>query len=221
MASLQTFFRAVVMLATLGLIAKAWYHFGLSVEELKAIGSSVVEVAEKEWNNYWQAPAADALANDPRLPPTASAPAPFLPTDGPMQPIPRDSEHSTTTPGTVQLVGGVPAEIVPLAPANPSTPWPPGASPEPTRLPADPATLSPLPQDTRLPALVERLTRLGARDQELAAWGSGGELTRFSCSVPWANSPAYSRHFEAVAATPLAAVEQVAAEIEAWRSGQR
>jgi hypothetical protein len=221
MASLQTFFRTVVMLATLGLIAKAWYHFGLNVEELKAIGSSVVEVAEKEWNNYWQAPAVDALAIDPRVPPTANAPAPFEPMGGPMQPIPRQAEPAAApSPGVVQLAGGVPAEIVPLAPASPSAPWTPGGLPEPTRLPPNPSTLSPQPQDARLSALVERLTQLGVRDQSLAAWGRGGELTRFSCSVPWANSPAYSRHFEAVAATPLAAVEQVAAEIEAWRSGQ-
>jgi len=222
MASLQTFFRTVVMLATLGLIAKAWYHFGLSVEELKAISSSVVEVAEKEWNNYWQTPTVDALANDPRLPPTASAPAPFTPLGGPMQPISRDAEPAAApAPGMVQLAGGVPAEIVPLAPANLSSPWTPGGLPESTRLSADSAAQPPQPQDARLPALVERLTQLGARDQELVAWGRGGELTRFSCSVPWANSPAYSRHFEAVAATPLAAVEQAAAEIEAWRSGQK
>jgi hypothetical protein len=31
----------------------------------------------------------------------------------------------------------------------------------------------------------------------------------------------FSRHFEAVAATPLSAVDQVAAEIDAWQRGQR
>jgi hypothetical protein len=221
MASLQTFFRTVVMLATLGLIAKAWYHYGLSVEELKAIGSSAIEVAEREWNNYWQTPATDALATDPRLPPTANAPAPFLPQGTTMQPMPRAAAPSTTAaPGIVQLAGGVPAEIVPLA-TNPSTPWTPGGLPEPTRLPPDPTAPSPQEQDTRLPAQLEHLRQLGVRDQQLTPWGSGGELTRFSCSVPWANSPAYSRHFEAVAATPLAAVEQVTSEIDAWRGGQR
>jgi len=44
---------------------------------------------------------------------------------------------------------------------------------------------------------------------------------RFSCDAPWANSPSFSRHFEAVAASPEAAVEQVAAEIQAWQRGQR
>jgi hypothetical protein len=87
------------------------------------------------------------------------------------------------------------------------------------RLPSDNASRAPQ-QDTQLPALLEQLTKLGVRDQVLAPWGSRGELMRFSCNVPWANSPAYSRHFEAVAATPLAAVARVAAEIEAWRSGQ-
>jgi len=222
MASLQTFFRMVVMLAVLGMLAKAWYHFGLSIEEVKSIGSSVVEVAEREWNNYWQRPAADVLADDPRLPPTASVPAPFQPMGGPMQPISRDAQPTATpAPGMVELAGGVPAEMVPLAPADPSTPWTPGASPAPTRLPPDPNAPSPQPQDTRIPALLGHLTQLGARDQELTPWGRGGDLARFSCSVPWANSPAYSRHFEAVAATPLAAVQQVAEEIEAWRGGQK
>jgi hypothetical protein len=221
MASLQTFFRTIVMLATLGIVAKAWYLYGPSVDEMKSIGARVTVVAQEAWTNYWQKPASNPLANDPRVPPTASVPAPFLPTGTPMQPIPHGSQHSIP-PGvaTVQLAGGVPAEIVPLAPSGPSTPWPPGTPPEPTRLPAD-TTAPPQQQDTRLPAMLERLTKLGVRDQELAAWGSGGELMRFSCNVPWANSPAYSRHFEAVAATPLAAVEQVSAEIAAWQSGQR
>ncbi len=154
MASLQTFFRTVVMLATLGLIAKAWYHYGLSVEELKAIGCSAVEVAEKEWNNYWQTPATKALANDPRLPPTANAPAPFLPQGAPMQPIPRDAAPSApSAPGLVQLAGGVSAEIVPLAPANPSTPRTPGALPEPMQLSPDPTAPSPQPQDTSAPSI--------------------------------------------------------------------
>ena len=76
-------------------------------------------------------------------------------------------------------------------------------------------------ENTQLTAALEKLTQWGVRDQELKPWGSGGELMRFSCSAPWANSPSYTQHFEAVAATPLAAVEQVAFEIEAWQRGQR
>lgn len=212
MASFQTFFRTVVMLATLGLIAKVWYHYGLSIDEMKSIGARVSEVAEEEWTKYWQKPADSSLADDPRLPAMGGPPAPFVPAGTPVQPMPHEPNHANATgSGMVQLAGGMPAEIVPLAPAGPSTAWPASAKPEPTRL----------PPDTPLPALLEQLTKLGVRDQELTQWGSRGELVRFSCNVPWVNSPAYSRHFEAVAATPLAAVEQVAAEIEAWRGGQQ
>ena len=42
------------MLATLGLMAKVWYHYGLSLDELKDIGSRVSEVAQEEWPKYWQ-----------------------------------------------------------------------------------------------------------------------------------------------------------------------
>jgi hypothetical protein len=219
MASFQTFFRTVVMLATLGIVAKVWYLHGPNVDEMKAIGSRVAEVAQEAWTNYWQAPPGDALADDPRLPRIGGAPAPFVPPGSAIEPMPHDPNHTPITgANTVQLAGGIPAEIVPVAPSGPSTPWPPGATPEPTRLPADPAAST---DETRLTAKLEQLMQWGVRDQELAPWGSRGELIRFRCNVPWANSPAYSRHFEAVAATPLAAVEQVTAEIEAWRSGQR
>jgi hypothetical protein len=221
MATFQTFFRTVVMVATLGLVAKVWYHYGLTVDEMKTISGRAVEVAEEAWTDYWREPSANSLADDPRLPAMGGAPAPFVPTATPMQPMPHEPNHATAAgPGMVQLAGGMPAEIVAVPLSRPSTVWPPSATPEPTRLPPD--SKSPVPQqDTRLPVMLEQLTKLGVRDQELGPWGSRGELMRFSCNVPWANSPAYGRHFEAVAATPLAAVEQVAAEIEAWRSGQR
>ena len=223
MASFQTFFRTVVMLATLGIVAKVWYLHGPSVDEMKAIGSRVAEVAQEAWTNYWQQPSGDGLADDPRLPHVGGAPAPFVPSGSAIQPMPHDPNQTPMAgDSTVQLAGGIPAEIVPVAPSGPSTPWPPGAAPEPTRLPADPTAATNETQlASQLATLLEQLVQWGVRDQELAPWGSRGELVRFRCNVPWANSPAYSRHFEAVAATPLAAVEQVTAEIEAWRSGQR
>ena len=38
MSSLQTFFRTVVMLATLGIVAKIWFLYGPSVGEMQTIG---------------------------------------------------------------------------------------------------------------------------------------------------------------------------------------
>jgi hypothetical protein len=222
MASLQTFFRTVVMLAALGFIAKMWYHHGPDLDEMKSIGARVSEVVSQEWKEYWQPHPGEALTSDPRLPNLSGAPAPFVPPAG-TQPIPSapqlvptDANHS---PGNVQLAGGVPAEIVPI----PSNAWPPGTAPDPTRLPPDANAGAPTPvpqENPRLTSLLEHLTSLGVRDQQLTPWGSNG-LTRFTCEAPWANSPSFSRHFEAVAATPEAAVEQVAADIAAWQRAAR
>jgi hypothetical protein len=221
MASFQTFFRTVIMLATLGIVAKVWYLYGPSVDEMKAIGTRVAEVSSQAWTEYWQKPADGALADDPRVPTVGAVPAPFDPQGTLIEPMPHSPNYAADPRGTgaVQLAGGMPAEIVPVSPAGPSTAWP----PQPTRLPPnDQAPMAPTaPADARLSTLLERLAQLGVRDQELSSWGSRGELMRFSCNMPWANSPAYSRHFEAVASTPVAAVEQVAAEIAAWQNGQR
>lgn len=225
MASFQTFFRTVVMLAVLGFIAKGWYHYGPNIDEMKSIGARVSEVVSQEWNDYWQKPPDQSLADDPRIPNLSTAPAPFVPMGAPGEPMPRgiNQGSGTATEGGVQLAGGMPAEIAPVAPAGPtvgpSTAWPPTSPPEPTRLPPDNTTVE--SSDARFNATLERLTRLGMRDQQLAAWGNRGELMRFSCNIPWANSPAFSRHFEAVAASPVEAVEQVAAEVEAWQRGGR
>ena len=204
------------------MLAKAWYLYGPTVGEMQTIGARVAEVAEEAWTEYWQIAGQQFVAGER----SASAdgrrpPAPFVPPGAPMQPIPVAPGPATnrSTTGPVQLAGGVPAEIVPVAPLSPSSPWPPSPAEQHGCRARTGARRAPT-QDPRLSAMLERLTQLGVRDQELAPWGSGGELVRFSCSVPWANSPGYSRHFEAVAATPVAAVEQVAAEIDAWR-GQR
>ena len=188
---------------------------------MKTIGARVAEVTSEAWTDYWQKPTDSSLADDPRVPNIGTVPAPFVPPGAPAQPMPHGPSHTAGPPhaGTVQLAGGMPAEMVPASPSGPSTAWPPSSPPEPTRLPPD-GSVAP-ESDPRLSAALERLAQLGMRDQELSAWGSRGELMRFSCTMPWANSPVFSRHFEAVAATPLAAVEQVATEIEAWQRGQR
>jgi hypothetical protein len=72
----------------------------------------------------------------------------------------------------------------------------------------------------RMPLLLARLEQLGAVDPQLAAWGSSGNLYRFCCRAALAGSPSYARHFEAVAAEPLAAVEQVVSKVETWRTEQ-
>lgn len=64
-----------------------------------------------------------------------------------------------------------------------------------------------------------RLEALGAVSWRLESWGSQG-LYRFSCAVSLAGQSRSTRYFEAVAARPELAIEQVVSEIEAFRAGQ-
>jgi len=190
MASIQTFFRTVVMLATLGLLAKLWYHHGPTVEELQVIGVRVLEIAQQAWADYWQSrDASSTLAGS-----APAAPAPFAPPSDALQLIhPAPSSTRSSTPSPVELAGAV---APPLVPETATT--------------TDPVQ-----------KLLDELAQSGVRDQQLQPWGTSGRLFRFACSAPWVRSPSFSRHFEAVAETPQAAVEQVAAEIRAWRGGQQ
>ena len=200
MSSFRTVFRTVVMLATLGLVGKAWYHYGPTLGELQAIGGRVVQVANEAWTNYWQSPEARLpLAADDQT--TLSAPpALFVPPTGPVEP----TRLPPATNSTAQIIGNRAAESAPPAGILSAAALPATGSAS-----ADP-----------LQTLRDRLTRLGAEDQQLAPWGSRGEWVRFQCSVPWGGSARYTRHFEAVAETPLAAVEQVVAEIEVWHGAR-
>jgi hypothetical protein len=208
-SSLQTFFRAVVMLATLGLLAKTWYHYGPNVTELQAIGGRVAEVATEAWANYWQAPASNAHAAADTPPP-----APFVPQpSGPLKPPPLATSLNPLPAdrGPVQL-----AENLAIAAAPTPT------RPVPNRLPSTKTlepVINPVP-DAELEAIRARLSQLGVVEQQLKPWGSQGEFVRFTCSATWTNLSHYTRHFEAIASTPLDAVKQVAAEIEAWRAAQ-
>jgi hypothetical protein len=214
MSSLQTFFRTVVMLATLGIVAKIWFLYGPSVGELQTIGVRVVELSKEAINNYWKSPSGNTLAGDPQA---AMQPAPFVPPSSPMQPIPLPPVLSPAT-GPVQLanstVTGAMPTAPPLAPAGPATNAgpPKSAQLEPMGIPN---------AGNRLVSDVERLADLGVRDQQVKPWGSGGALFRCTCEAPWTASPNYSRHFEAVATSAEAAVEQVTAQVVAWQNSQR
>ena len=84
---------------------------------------------------------------------------------------------------------------------------------------AAPAVNAPFPAaPERLPELLAHLQEIGGANPQLGAWGSSGELYRFSCRAQLPDSPLFVRHFEAVANEPLAAVEQVVANVEAWRA---
>jgi hypothetical protein len=121
----------------------------------------------------------------------------------------------------VQLVGSESLD------STPAWATPADAVAAPRLLPSQDVTPVPLPPTNDraraadpLATLQERIDGLGARDQQLTPWGSGGQFVRFTCSVPWNDTPNFTRQFEAVAETPLEAAQRVAAEIEAWRAAK-
>ncbi len=196
MPSFTTIYRAVVMVAAGVIVVKGWQAYGLTTDQVKAIAMRALEMAQTSLNNREQRAAASAtLAADPRVagPPLAAA-----------------EPHAMTEPpplyaGTDAATAGGVASLTPEKPAGGSL-----ASAEPS---------APVETD-RLPALLARLEKLGVADPHLAAWGSSGQLYRFCCRAALSNTPAHARHFEAVAAEPVAAVEQVVAKVEAWRMNQ-
>lgn len=218
MTSFQTFFRAVVMLATLGIVAKAWHLYGPSVDELGTIAQRAVQVADDLWAEYEQrGTAATSDVHDPRLGAPGIASAPRPPAAVPQQPV-LIAAAETRGPDFAQQA----VAVSPIAPSStPAALSSPPSSISPPQAIVEPAPVGPVPrQDDRLQAAAARLAQLGARDQELQPWGNDGRWYRFSCSATWVDAPNYSRHFEAVSADPAQAVEQVEAEIEAWRRTQ-
>lgn len=66
-----------------------------------------------------------------------------------------------------------------------------------------------------------RLRELGATQYRLETWGESGQLFRCSAAVALPGRRRASRHFDAVAAGPSQAIEQLLAQVEAWRAQQR
>lgn len=65
--------------------------------------------------------------------------------------------------------------------------------------------------------LLAELRRQGAAEYALEAWGARGELFRFHCAMPLAGRASQTQHFEAIAADPRAAVQEVCSETSSWR----
>ncbi len=197
MPSFQTIFRAVVMVGVAAVAVKGWHLYGPTNEQVKAVATQAIEMAQSAIQSRQQ-----ASANVPLDPRVAAPPA----------------SNANQSPSAIS---GAPV----LAPQNP-----PLTSTEAPKLlpesPSSPAAAILLPTATpagsdRMSELMSRLQQLGAADTNLAAWGSSGNLYRFSCRAPLANAPAMTQHFESVAAEPVVAVEQVIAKVEAWQVAQR
>jgi len=72
----------------------------------------------------------------------------------------------------------------------------------------------------RFEAVSRRLKELDVEYMRLEAADARGEQFHFHCHVPLGNETTYSRPFEALAADPVAAMERVLAEVEAWRAAR-
>ena len=212
MTTLQTFFRAVVMLATLGIVAKAWMLYGPSVEEMQSIGQRVVEVADELMSKYRQGGGAPpVLANDPRVQ-TMAPMAAAVPPQGVSQPQPillatAESERPEYAQPAVAITPMTGAPLVPPTRLIPVTAEQPPAAP-------------PASGDAQLEAASARLTQQGVGDYRVEPWGKDGRWYRCSCDAPWIVRAYYNRHFEAVAADPATAIDQVAAEVDTWHRTQ-
>jgi hypothetical protein len=156
-----------------------------------------MEMASATWNDVQPKEADPTARHDPRR---AASPV-ASPAASVVEPAPLFS----ATPSEVQ---GDRASVSAVAAVPPAA--------------ADVADAASLPAGVadRLPPLFSRLEALGVTDPQLAPWGLSGQMYRFCCRASWAGTPAFTRHFEAVAAEPLSAVEQVVAKVEAWRNIQ-
>lgn len=77
---------------------------------------------------------------------------------------------------------------------------------------ADSATATP----SEFASLLEQLRSLGAAEYRLQKWGQDGQLYRFRCEMPLAESTEVTRHFEAVGSDPVASIAQVVGEVALW-----
>lgn len=199
MSSLRTVFRAVVMIATGIVIVKGWGLYGPTNEQLKSLTASALEKAARAWNQPSQETAlAQPPASDPRilLPQQVTA-------DANAAPLASTESFSEAPP------------LVPLANSGPNTLSSNGDSIASTHEP-----LKDDPADA-VSDLLSQLQKIGGAEAQVAPWGSSGGLYRCCCRAKLGEESALARHFEAVAAEPAAAVEQVVAKVEAWRTEQQ
>jgi hypothetical protein len=197
MPTFKTLLRAAVMLVAAIVVVKGWQLYGPTTQQLKSWTARIAERVHV------------ALSDQPQLAPEAneagrsSSAVHSVPANLPPLAVP--------TPGRFESTEF--PEIPPIASDNATSTTPAASQPGPM---ADTGSID----ADRMPSLIARLERLGAVETQLAPWGSGGNLHRFSCKAALDGSQSYTRHFEAVAVEPLAAVEQVVSKLEAWRTEQ-
>jgi hypothetical protein len=207
MPSFTTVYRAAVMIAAGVIIVKGWQLYGPSAEQVKSFAVSAMDTAQSAWNKSRGQDADATNANDPRMttPPTAASPPAAPASSAPLNAAPSLALGNTST--VVEAPELNAASTTTLDPEPPSS--------------GNDKTADARVETGDLSALFSQLAEMGASDQQLAPWGSSGQLYRFACRAKLGDTPFHTRHFEAVAAQPDAAVERVVAAVAAWRAGQR
>lgn len=201
MPSFTTMFRATVMVAAGAGAFKGWQAYGPPTEKVKSVAMRAVDMAQAAWKNY-QNPAHE---NQPSADPPSVAPLAQAAGDMTITAPPLAAQTLTpSTPIDSPAIGST-STMTPIA----------------SQPPAAPSTTIPSSDDERVRTLLARLEQLGGSSSTVAAWGSSGHLFRCCCQAPVTESAAVKQHFEAVAAEPALAVEQVVAKIEASRLAQR
>ncbi len=208
MPSFTTMFRAIVMLGVGAAAFKGWQMYGPPTEKVKSVATRAIDMAQAAWKNY-QSPAQEN-------PPAAAAPTNALPfaqtaNDTAIVPPPLATQLQTLTPNP--SIESAPVGLAPAITPAPMT----DTTPSVTVPPASDTNTS----EDRVRTLITRLEQLGGSNSKVAAWGSTGRLFRCTCQAPVASSASVMQHFEAVAAEPVLAIEQVVAKVEASRSAQR
>jgi cytoskeletal protein RodZ len=195
MPSLTTVVRALVMIVTGLMVVKGWQLYGPSTEQVRTFAVAALEKAQAAWNESAENSSdAQSTPVDPRT----NAP------DVVMQGVP-----VATTPTPI-------ATAPQLVPLNTNADVVTGAR----DAASAPATLTATPAEDAVAKLLTQLEVMGVADAQVAPWGTSGGLYRCCCRAKLAETSVVARHFEAVADNPTAAVEQVAAKVEAWRTEQ-
>lgn len=182
-----------------GIIAlELWHLYAPPSPQFELVSRRAREIALTAWDR-WQRPDSKVVAAEEATP-RSEPPAFQVPLDAFPVPPPTPSTWGTAT-------------------ASSGTTVQPAAWPAPVEVDM---TASPPPANTdRLAELLGQLEQLGGRDTKLTPWGTAGQVYRFCCRASWTESPQITRHFESVATDPLAAVEDVVAQVKSWRSARQ
>jgi hypothetical protein len=208
METIRSLYRFTVMAATLAIGVMAWRLYGPPASECRRIAARGIEIARSWWSDA-PIPASGRANASPRLlpmeprPAIAGAPltAPPLVAESPNLPPRRPEAVSGLTSGAVSPVADANAAVAPAV-----------------ELAAGSTSADSAKHGDRLTELFAQLAELDVQEPQLSAWGKGGRFYRFCCRASLQQSPDFTRHFESIADDPHTAVEEVLAEVSAWRS---